>query len=108
LDTVPGLKELQARKQALLRISELNREVLRVELSGLGLRAEQFRKGLGWVSAIKALAVPLVGLLLARKLKKRPGASRVARGSALFSALRALVLLWREFKPDRPDRPTRS
>lgn len=92
MDTVPGLRELQARKRDLLLESELNRQVLRVEFGNLAVESERLQRGYGWVRSAWAWGAPLAGFLLARKQGKRAGA--FTQGSLLLGALRAGWKTW--------------
>jgi hypothetical protein len=86
------LKALQARKRDLLLESELNRQVLRVEISNLTVEAERLRRGYGWVQSAWAWGAPLAGFLMARKQGKGTGV--FSKGSLLFGALRAGWKTW--------------
>ena len=105
MDTVPGLKQLQARKRDLLLESELNRQALRVELGRMRFRAEQFQRGYGWAYTAWKWVAPLAGFLMARRFKKT--ASVFAKGSLLATVLRTLWKFWevRQEKPTDPDSP---
>jgi len=92
LDTIPGLKELQARKRELLLESELNRQVLRVEVSRIRCRVDLYRRRYGWAQSAWKWAAPVAGFLLARKFKKTAGA--FAKGSMLLGAARSLWGYW--------------
>lgn len=102
MDTAPGLKAIQARKHELLLESELNRQVLRVECGKLAFKAEQFRRGYGWAQRAWTWAAPLAGFLLARKRGKAAGA--FAKGSFLFTALRAGWKAWTAMRDARSAR----
>jgi hypothetical protein len=92
VDTVPGLKELQARKRDLLMESDLNRQILRVEIEKIRLRAEQIRRGYGWAHNVWKWGAPVAGFLLARKFRKTAGA--FAKGSLLINAAQAIWRFW--------------
>lgn len=92
MDTVPGLRELQARKRELLLESELNRQVWRVEAGHLRLRAGQVQRGFDWAQNVWTWAAPVAGFLLARKFKKTAGA--VTGGSMVMTALRTAWKFW--------------
>lgn len=108
MDTVPGLKELEARKRDLLLESELNRQTMRLELRTLRLRADQFQRGFGWVQHVWKLAVPLASFLFARKSRKSAGV--FAKGSFLVSTAASLWKAWRAArgKPAQPPGSTKS
>jgi len=106
LDTVPGLKALQARKRELLLESELNRQVLRVECANIAIEAGRFRRGYGWAQSAWTWAAPLAGFLLARKRGKAAG--MFAKGSLLFTAARTGWKLWTTMRGARTEpRPER-
>ena len=94
MDTVPGLKELQARKRDLLTESDLNRQVLRMEVARIRFRGEQFKRGYGWVQAFWKWGAPVAGFLLARKFRKTAGV--FAKGSLLAGAVRSIWRWWHE------------
>lgn len=93
MDTVPGLKALQARKRELLLTSDLNRQALRLELTDLRLRTEQFRRGYGWAQHAWIWAAPVAGFLFARKARGMSG--WFAKGSLLVTALGGIWKAWR-------------
>lgn len=101
MDTAPGLRALQARKHELLLESELNRQVLRVECGKLAFQAGQFRRGYGWVQSAWAWAAPLASFFLARKQGKATGV--FAKGSLLFTALRAGWKVWTAMRQGRTE-----
>jgi len=92
MDTVPGLKELQARRRDLLTESDLNRQVLRVEFERIRFRGEQLRRGYGWAQNVWKWGAPVAGFLLARKFKKTAGA--FAKGSLLVNVGQAIWRFW--------------
>jgi len=104
VDTVPGLKQLQVRKRELLLESDLNRQVLRVELGNLSFRVRRFQRGYDWASTAWKWAAPLAGFLFARKFGKTAGV--FAKGSLLLTALRAGWKAWEAMRQARsePDR----
>ena len=85
MDTVPGLRELQARKRELLLESELNRQILRLELNQICLRADRFKRGFDWAQNAWTWAAPIAGFLVARKFKT--AGSAFAKGSFLITAV---------------------
>lgn len=99
MDTVPGLKALESRKRDLLVESDLNRQVLRLEVDQLCLRAAEIRRGWGWARSIWVWSGPLVGLLMARRFKKTGGI--VAKGSVLLSAFQTGWRLWEAYRQRR-------
>ena len=106
MDTVPGLKTLQARKHELLLESEMNRQVLRIEYGNLAIEAGRLRRGYGWAQRAWTWAAPLAGFLLARKRGKAAGA--FAKSSLLVTALSTGWKLWTAMRgartEQRPDR----
>ena len=106
MDTVPGLRALQARKRELLLESELNRQLLRVECANLAFHAGRFQRGYGWAQRAWTWATPLAGFLLARKQRKATGV--FAKGSLVFTALRAGWKVWMAMRDARTEpRPER-
>jgi hypothetical protein len=99
VDTIPGLEELQARKRDLLQESELNREILRVELGQIRYRADQFQHGYGWAQNLWNWGGPVAAFLLARKFKKSKGA--FAKGSMFITALRTGWKAWEFLRANR-------
>ena len=95
------MKAIHARKHELLLESELNRQVLRVECGKLAFKAGQFRRGYGWAQHAWTWAAPLAGFLLARKRRKTAGA--FAKGSLLFTALRAGWKVWAAMRDGRTE-----
>lgn len=100
MDTVPGLRQLQARKRELILESELNRQSLRVECGRIRYRAEQFRRGYGWANSAWKWAVPVAGFLLARKFKTTAGI--FAKGSLLAGVLRSAWRFWDTLRERQP------
>lgn len=88
---IPGAKVIQARKRDLLLTSNLNRQVLQLELEQIRLRAEQFKQG--WLHNSWKWVVPIAGFLAARKFKKSAGF--FAQGSLGLFLLRKL---WEKFR----------
>lgn len=101
MDTVPGLKALQARKRELLVESELNRQVLRLECAKVAFEAGRFQRGYGWVKSAWTWAAPLAGFLLTRKRSKVAGA--FAKGSFWLTALRAGWKVWTAMREARAE-----
>jgi len=92
---------LLARKRELLLESELNRQVLRLEVNAISVRARQLQSGFSWARAAWQWAAPVAGFLLARKQGK---AARVlSKGSFLLSALRTGWKVWTKMREQRPD-----
>ena len=92
MDTIPGLTKLQPRKRELLLESELNRQVLRVELEGVRLQVERFKRGYGWAQGAWKWAAPLAGILLASKVKRHSTAA--TKGSFVVNVLGAAWNIW--------------
>jgi hypothetical protein len=105
VDTVPGLKELRARKRDLLLESEMNRQAMHVELQAIQVRLSQFQRGYGWARHFWSWGAPVAGLIFARKYQKT--ASTFAKGSFLVNAAGALWKAWRTFRgnPSRTGPP---
>lgn len=99
MDTVPGLNALLRRKRELLVESDLNRQILRLEVDHLCLRANEVRRGFGWARNVWAWGAPLAGFLFARKFKKAGGA--FAKGSLLIAAAQAGWKFWQAYRERR-------
>lgn len=99
MDTVPGLRELQARRRELLLESELNRQVLRLELEQISIRAGQIKRGFGWAQSAWTWAAPIVGILLARKFKKT--GHTFAKGSFLITAVQTGWKVWQSLRKNK-------
>lgn len=81
---------LQKRKQELLLESNLNRQILRLELEQLQMQLDRFRQQ--WRRNIWVWVAPLAGFLFARKLSRPAGF--LAKSSALLTLLTRLLELW--------------
>lgn len=99
MDTVPGIRELEARKRDLLLESDLNRQLLRLECDQLNLRVGEIKRGVGWARNIWAWSAPLAGILLARRFKKTGAA--FANSSMLISVARAGWRFWEAWRERR-------
>ena len=93
------MKGLRARKQALLLESDLNRQILRLEMEQVRLRGEQLKRSYNWVSMAWKWTLPLVGLCAARKSRNQEGASRSSKALLLFARL------WETWQALRPKGP---
>lgn len=102
MDTVPGLSELLRRKRELLIESDLNRQILRLEVDHLCVRANEIRRGFGWARNAWAWGAPLAGFLFARKFKK--AGSAFTKGSFLISAAQAGWKFWQAYRERRAGR----
>ncbi len=61
--SIPGLSSIQARKRELLLESDINRQVIQLELDQIQVQAKQARESFsGW-----KWAAPLAGFVVARK-----------------------------------------
>jgi multidrug resistance efflux pump len=90
-----AMKELAARKQALVAESELTRQTLRAEFRGLQASLGAVADRVKWARAalkVALLAAPLGGLILARKKGGWRGLARA--GLAAWRLLRPLRALW--------------
>lgn len=99
MDTVPGLSELQRRKRDLLIESDLNRQILRLEVDRLCIRAGEIQRRFGWARNVWAWGAPLAGFLFARKFKKAGGA--FAKGSFFITAAQAGWKFWQAYRERR-------
>ena len=101
MDTVPGLRELEARRRELLLESELNRQVLRLELEQISIRVGEIKQRFGWAQNAWTWAAPIAGILLARKFKKTGHA--FAGGSFLITAVQTGWKIWQSFRSKRAE-----
>jgi len=101
VDTVPGLRELQGRRRELLLESDLNRQVLRLELDQLTIRASKLQRGFDWVQNAWSWAAPITGFFLARKFKKTGNA--FAGSSFLIKAAQTGWKFWQSFRRNRTE-----
>ena len=92
MDPAPGLSALRDRKRELLVESELNRQLLRVEVGRIRFQTERLKRGYGWAHGAWKWVAPIAGFLFARKLNKTGGA--FAKGSSLLTAFGALWKAW--------------
>ena len=99
MDTVPGLRELQARRRELLLESELNRQVLRLELEQISIRVGEIKQRFGWAQSAWTWAAPIAGILLARKFKKTGHV--FAKGTFLITAIQMGWKIWQSFRSNR-------
>jgi hypothetical protein len=95
LDTIPGLTELERRREALLVESELNRQALRLEILQVSMSIERVRHGFVSGQAVWKWAAPVVGFFLARKFT-RFGAGGGVKSSSLLSMGRSLWNAWKD------------
>lgn len=84
------MNPLQKRKQELLLESDLNRQILRLELEQVQMQLSRFRQH--WLRNLWVWVAPVAGFLVARKLSRPAGF--LAKGSALLSLLTRLLDLW--------------
>ena len=85
------MKPLEERRRDLLMESELNRQVLRLELQHLQMRFDKVRDT--WLRNAWRWAAPLAGFFVARKFTKTSGL--FARGSLLAMLLGRAWEFWR-------------
>ena len=93
---VPGLTALQSRKRDLLLESEVNRQLLRLELTKLRVSVERLRSGFTGGGNVWKWLAPVAGFILARRVSRN--STFMARGSLIVSMLGAVWKLWSAFK----------
>ena len=94
--TLPGLKELRARKQALILESDLNRQVLRLEVEQIRLRGQRLKRSYGWLNLAWKWTLPLAQLWARRKSNDQRGTSR---GAKAFWLLARAWETWQTLRP---------
>ena len=97
MDTVPGLAQIQKRKQELLLVSEMNRRAMRIEVDYLRMRWEGARAKYDWAQRQWKWVAPVVGLLAASRMKSgRGGAAAGVLANVLPTLVRKVWQFWRE------------
>ena len=84
------MNTIQERKRELLLESDINRQVLRLEMEQAQMQIDQFRQH--WLRNVWMWAAPVAGFVFARRLTKSAGF--LAKSSALVSLLTRLWELW--------------
>jgi hypothetical protein len=92
-----GLKELAERKQELLLESDINRQIIALELSQLRLKSRDWRRNLVRAGAIYKWVAPLAGLgfgfFTARQRARKAQAKAHHNGHGKFSYMSLLAPL---------------
>lgn len=102
MDTIPGLTRLAARKRDLLIESDLNRQVLRIELDQVRLRCGKLRQSFGWMQSSWAWVVPVAGFFAGRKAG--PAGDWLSKAAALMALAREAVAFWKSRRGTPPAR----
>ena len=90
MDPAPGLSALRDRKRELLVESELNRQLLRVEVGRIRFQTERLKRGYGWAHGAWKWVAPIAGFLFARALgslattRRSPSSTNVRPGAHAF------------------------
>lgn len=79
---LPGLKGIRARKRDLLIESELNRQIIRLEIEQVRFRAEQLKQNCGWLRSVWKWVPPLAGFFMAARRRKNEGGFAPGVGGA--------------------------
>jgi hypothetical protein len=97
---ISKIDELRARKEALIRESEICRQTLEAEIqslkdytNGVVRKIDRVRQIGPWFKFAAPVALPLFGLLLGKKIKPRPLAKAPPSSGKLAKAMVALRLL---------------
>lgn len=99
MDPIPGLKALQSRRRDLLLESEVNRQLLQLEVSNVRLSFERIRSGFSGRNLWKWVA-PVAGFFVARRFSG--GSGFMAKGSMVVSLLGTAWKLWSAMKKPGP------
>ena len=97
--SVTGLDHLLERKRRLLVVSDLNRQVLRLESHQLSVRIEPIERVVGWVFSGWKWIVPILGFLAARKFKKT--GAFFSKSSFVLMVLRKIWSVWHEARKSK-------
>ena len=94
--TLPGLKGIRARKRDLLIESELNRQIIRLEIEQVRFRAEQLKQTCGWLRSLWKWMPPVAGFFMAGRRRQSesgwaPGAGGAGFVGRLWGAWQSLV-----------------
>jgi hypothetical protein len=96
---ISKIDELRARKEALIRESEICRQTLEAEIQGLKdytesvvRKIDRVRQIGPWFKFAAPVAVPLIGLLVGKRIKTRPLAETPRSSGKLAKALVVLRL----------------
>ena len=96
---ISKIDELRARKEALIRESEICRQTLEAEIQGLKdytesvvRKIDRVRQIGPWFKFAAPVAVPLIGLLVGKRIKTRPLAKTPRSTGKLAKALVVLRL----------------
>jgi hypothetical protein len=96
---ISKIDELRARKEALIRESEICRQTLEGEIQdlkayteGVVRKIDRVRQIAPWFMFAAPVAIPLIGLLVGKKIKTRPLAKTPQSSRKLAKALVALRL----------------
>jgi hypothetical protein len=102
VDTIPGLNDLRARREALLLESELNRQALRLEVIRIELTIDRLRRGIFSGQNVWKWVAPVAGFVIARKFGSSASG---AKTSAFFAIGQTLWNAWKERRraAPRPD-----
>src|SRR5258708_1675212 len=100
---LPKVKKLEARKRFLLAKSEMYRQTLTLEIANLKFSTALLKRKLkskGSIFALLALAVPMAGLLVARK-RPKPALGLLPKLISGWKLFGRIAPLWQRFSSVR-------
>jgi hypothetical protein len=100
VDPFGALKEFEARKKDLLLESEINRQIIQLEVQQLRHRLESLKSRWTQAQSVWKWALPIAGFLFARKFNRTAGLFTMASG--LIPTLRKLWRGWTEARTKGP------
>jgi hypothetical protein len=97
---IPGLKELESRKRDLVLESEVNRQLLHLEVTKIRLSFARLRSSFTGGRGLWKWLAPVAGFVVARRFSG--GSGVMAKGSMLISLLGSVWKLWNAMKKRGP------
>jgi len=102
---ISKIDELRARKEALIRESEICRQTLEAEIQNLKAYTEGFVRKIDrvrqigpWFKFAAPVAIPLIGLLVGKKIKTRP-LDKTPRSSGKLAKAMMVLRLFGKYGP---------
>ncbi|HYV29366.1 MAG TPA: hypothetical protein VFA77_17670 [Candidatus Eisenbacteria bacterium] len=100
MDPFGALKQLERRKRDLLLESDINRQIIQLEVQQVRYRVEFLRSRWTRIQGVWKWALPFAGFLFARKFKKTAGVFTAASG-----LIPSFLKLWRGWAEGRTKVP---
>jgi len=96
------MKDLEARKRALVAESEIYRQTMRLELQNLKLHALRTRRRFDWFTSASPLfaLAPLMGKLFGARLQKQDKKKKRRKG--IMGLLGTALTVWRLYRKAKP------